>query len=506
MCVCVLCVISRRYTDGTIELAPWPVIGRRADEGQEEPACRRLSGHKGAVSCLAEWRTVSEGRAEKVLLSGCAAGQVRVWHLETLACLATVSACDGPISAVLLPERYQNLPWSSDCFVALSSRGTVSFVSMKEKDKVRAFVGHPRTNELVSVAWNFRRNYVACLSLSLVRTAGGGSSQRFVCTVVDVLSSRVEREADGSAALGIFADFVAMDRKHVALFDHRKISPTPKYASVEKSLGMSVLSSDLDLMLEASSKQPDLQVSLCAIMLAMHIRHIDGAINGTFHSQINAVIAAVNQRSDATATGDKVGTPSSPSPSLSTSSSSAAASEADGMAGNVFHLLPTLVGPGDSYSIWLPEEGEWGGLPPQLLAHMNLVVLSGLGWGNAKSFLSPELFSQLNTFYGISVPETIRGAPMEIMHSYVKYIEHTNEHVRDASNVLLNSVIANMADKPAAIGQIRATLVKHAFGTHAWAEHVLILASIALSCDGTHDHMCVTCATLLCPPLSFLSF
>ena len=80
---------------------------------------------------------------------------------------------------------------------------------------------------------------------------------------------------------------------------------------------------------------------------------------------------------------------------------------------------------------------------------------------------------------------------MEAMHSYVEYIEHTNEHARDASNVLLNSTIANMPDKASAISSIQDELVKNTYGSKAWARNVLILGSIALSFDGDHDHALV---------------
>ena len=448
------------YNNGVIKLLPWPLT-----KGTDKHCLR---GHSRPITSLIEWQIVkAKNEVCKVLLSGCENGDVRVWSLDNLECMWTIPVCVSGISGFILPEKYLNYPWT-DCFVATGKNGTVSFVSMNEKQKVRAFLGYPSTNELVSIAWNYKRNYIACLSISISR-GPNACSQQFLCSITDVLSCRTERQVVGSCALQTFSEFLAIEDKWLSLLNiNRGDCKSLNYSSISKSLDMSVITGDLHTMLEASSKQPDLQIALCMTMLAMHIHDIDDDVNLLLQGEMKNAIAAINK------------------------SELSDCSEAQKHA---LRLLPTLVGPDESFSVWLLDNSGGHGkkmrLPSQILAHMNLVVLSGLGWANAKSHISPEHFSLLNTFYGIRVPETITDAPMEAMHSYVEYIEHTNEHARDASNVLLNSTIANMPDKASAISSIQDELVKNTYGSKAWARNVLILGSIALSFDGDHDHALV---------------
>ena len=451
------------YGDGSISILPWPALG----EGSDIRGDHTLSCHAGPVACLEEWSTTGHGnRLSKFLLSGCERGEVKVWDLSSLECVFTLPPLGSGILAFILPERRPNLRWS-DCFAALGRDGVLSFVSMKEMRIVRAFLAFSDTMEPISIAWNYKRNYVACLSLSLSNGSGESSAQDFQCTIVDVLSCRTDRHVVGSRALLTFSDFVAMDEKHVAICNKRRTCKSLKYSYslIEKSHKMSVISSDLHLLLEASAKQPDLQIILCSVMLSMHLYHMDKRVDLEFQRVMNEAIANINKKEG--------GNQSDFSP-------------------NFVRFLPTLVGQDNSYSIWLSRtidgEGDSVFLPPQLLAHMNLVVLSGLGWANSKSLLTPEQFSKLNTFYGIQVPETITGGfSLDAMYAYIEHIEHTNEHARDAAGVLINSIIMNMENKPSAMGSVRRSLAECRHGTRIWAKHMLILGLMALSFDNECD-------------------
>lgn len=450
------------YDNGNIALMPWPAV----EEGQDtncDNQQRSLVGHTSPVSCFAEWQVPgTKGDAIKVLLSGCESGEIKMWDLASLECISSISVSRSGISDFILQERKHSIPWS-ECFGVVGKDGTMSFVSAKQMQVVRAFLAYPTKHELVSIAWDCKRNYVACLCMPPPQD---GNTRTFLCTIIDVLSSQVERTAWGSRALSAFADFVAMDQAQISLCNYRRTCKTLKYSYslVQKSLKMSVISSDLDLLLEASASQPELQLILCTVMRAMHVHHIDEGVNLAFQRVMNAAIGGINQKKDCKA---------SETPT------------------HVLHTFPTLVGPENSYTIWLCANRARTGAPPpaELMAHMNLVVLAGLGWAHSKSFLSPEEFSALNTFYGIRVPEAIASqSPLDIMFSYVEYIEHTNEHARDASSVLLNSTIAHTWDKAGALGRMQVTLRRHKRGSRAWAKCLLVLGSIALSFEGDYDH------------------
>jgi len=450
------------HRDGTIDILPWPVIG-----DSQGNWC--LPSHRGPISCLEEWDVVvgnHQGGRTKILLSACERGEIKAWNLESLECMSTLSVGESHISALLLPERHPSLPWS-ECFAAVGKDGVMSFVSIKEMTKVRAFLAYPDTNELVSIAWNYKRNYVACLSI-LISDVQGESSHQFLCTITDVLSCRTERYVVGSGALQSFSEFLGVNEKYIALCNKRRACKSLKYSysSIEKSHQMSIVSSDLHLLLEASAQQPELQLILCTVMLAMQLYEVDDTMNLEFQRGITQTIAAINQNE----------------------------SKGHWQEGtNLLQLLPALVGPDNAtYTIWLCHQLEGRGskpaLPAQLMAHMNLVVLSGLGWANSKSFLSPEQFSSLNTFYGIRVPERISGAPLDAMHTFVEHIEHTNEHARDASNVLLHSTLASMEDKPSAMQSIQKLLSSNGRGSRDWAKNILILGLIAVSFEDSYDH------------------
>ncbi|KAK6158274.1 hypothetical protein DH2020_005588 [Rehmannia glutinosa] len=169
-------------------------------EGQKH----HLSGHKGAVLCLASHQMVSSSGGcslNHVLLSGSMDCTVRVWDLDSGNPITVLHQHVAPVRQIILPPCQSEYPWS-DCFLTVGDDSCVALVSLQTLRVERLFPGHMYFP--AKVLWDGVRNYIACLCPNRSEKADALD----VLYIWDVKTGARERVLRGAAAHSMFDHFL----------------------------------------------------------------------------------------------------------------------------------------------------------------------------------------------------------------------------------------------------------------------------------------------------------
>ncbi|KAK4435409.1 hypothetical protein Salat_0704300 [Sesamum alatum] len=164
----------------------------------------RLSGHTGAVLCLASHQMVSRSAgcsSKHVLLSGSMDCTVRMWDLDSGIPIAVLHQHVAPVRQIILPPRQSEYPWS-DCFLTVGDDSCVALASLQTLRVERLFSGHLYFP--ARVLWDGVRGYIACLCPN--RSAKGDALD--ILYIWDVKTGARERLLRGAAAHSMFDHFV----------------------------------------------------------------------------------------------------------------------------------------------------------------------------------------------------------------------------------------------------------------------------------------------------------
>lgn len=164
-----------------------------------------LSGHTGAVLCLAAHQMVSTSKGwncNHLLISGSMDCTIRVWDLDSGNLITVMHQHVLPVRQIILPPPQTDCPWS-DCFLSVGEDSCVTLASLETLRVERMFPGHPYPP--AKAVWDSRRGYIACLCLN-----HSGTSDVFdVLYIWDIKSGARERVLRGSAAHLMFDHFCA---------------------------------------------------------------------------------------------------------------------------------------------------------------------------------------------------------------------------------------------------------------------------------------------------------
>lgn len=173
----------------------------RGSSSSSEKLC--LSGHEGAILCLAAHRIVnvsSKGNLNHVLVSGSMDCTVRIWDLVSGSPILVMHQHVAPVRQIILPPPETLCPWS-DCFLSVADDSCVSLTSFNTLRVERLFPGHPYYPE--NVVWDSARGYIACLCPN----HSGISDTHDVLYIWDVKTGAHERAIRGAAAHTMFNHF-----------------------------------------------------------------------------------------------------------------------------------------------------------------------------------------------------------------------------------------------------------------------------------------------------------
>lgn len=175
-----------------------------SQEAHQKEQKHILSGHKGAVLCLASHQTVNRSAAcssKHVLLSGSVDCTVRVWDLESGNLIAVFHQHVAPVRQIILPPTQIEYPWS-DCFLTVGDDLCVAIVSLQTLRVERLFPGHVYIPE--KVLWDGVRGYIACLCPNHSEK----SDLHDILYIWDVKTGARERVLRGAAAHSMFDHFL----------------------------------------------------------------------------------------------------------------------------------------------------------------------------------------------------------------------------------------------------------------------------------------------------------
>lgn len=206
------------YDSGEIEVLRFNIFSEKVDANcgsprQEVDSCawkQYLSGHTGAILCLAAHQMVSTSRGFNCnifLISGSMDCTIRIWDLNSSNLVAVMHHHVQPVRQIILPPPHTDRPWS-DCFLSVGEDSCVSLASLETLRVVRMFPGHPYVPS--KVVWDSTRGYLACFSLN--HSAMSDSSD--VLYIWDIKSGARERVLRGSAAHSMFDHFCLSGNKN----------------------------------------------------------------------------------------------------------------------------------------------------------------------------------------------------------------------------------------------------------------------------------------------------
>ncbi|KAL6502370.1 hypothetical protein OROHE_024648 [Orobanche hederae] len=164
----------------------------------------RLSGHNGAVICLASRQMVSGSggcSSKHVLLSGSMDCTVRVWDLDSDKPIMVLHQHVAPVRKIVLPPSQSEYPLN-DCFLTVGDDSCVALVSLHTLRVERMFPGHMYFPS--EVLWDGVRNYIACLCPNRSEKADALD----VLYIWDVKTGARERVLRGAAAHSMFDHFL----------------------------------------------------------------------------------------------------------------------------------------------------------------------------------------------------------------------------------------------------------------------------------------------------------
>lgn len=170
---------------------------------------QRLSGHTGAVLCLAAHRVVRVSRKwnfNHVLISGSMDCTVRIWDLDSCSPILVMHQHVAPVRQIVLPPPQTECPWS-DCFLSVAEDSCVALTSLDTLQVERLFPGHPYYPE--KVVWDSEKGYIACLCPYHL----GISDTHNVLYIWDVKTGARERVIRGAAANSMFNNFCTAIKK-----------------------------------------------------------------------------------------------------------------------------------------------------------------------------------------------------------------------------------------------------------------------------------------------------
>lgn len=199
------------FYDGTIEVVRLDVLFEgsgyyngslhHGSSSSAEKLC--LSGHVGAILCLAAHRIVnvsSKWNFNHVLISGSMDSTVRIWDLVNGSPILVMHQHVAPVRQIILPPPETECPWS-DCFLSVADDLCVSLTSFDTLQVERLFPGHPYYPE--NVVWDSARGYIACLCPN----HSGISDTHDILYIWDVKTGARERVIRGAAAHTMFNHF-----------------------------------------------------------------------------------------------------------------------------------------------------------------------------------------------------------------------------------------------------------------------------------------------------------
>lgn len=208
------------FCDGDIEVV-WfdmyfeglsPCSQNRSYEANLHGSKCYLSGHMGAVLCLAAHRMVikpTKGNFSYVLLSGSMDCTVRIWDLESSNPIIVMHQHVAPVHQIILPPLHTRCPWS-DCILSVAEDGCVALTSLNTLQVERMFPGHPYYP--TKVIWDSERGYVACLCPNQFGTSDASD----VLYIWDVKTGARERVLRGAAAHSMLDHFCTSMKKYSA--------------------------------------------------------------------------------------------------------------------------------------------------------------------------------------------------------------------------------------------------------------------------------------------------
>ncbi|CAA0812129.1 Transducin/WD40 repeat-like superfamily protein [Striga hermonthica] len=173
-------------------------------EANSQGQKQHLSGHRGAVLCLASHQMVissGEGSLRQVLLSGSMDCTVRVWDLDSGRPIMVLHQHVAPVRQIILPPSKSEYPWS-DCFLTVGDDSCIALVSLQTMRVERLFPGHMYFP--TKVLWDGVRNYIACLCL---HRSSKADALDFLY-IWDVKTGARERVLRGAAAHSMFDHFL----------------------------------------------------------------------------------------------------------------------------------------------------------------------------------------------------------------------------------------------------------------------------------------------------------
>ncbi|XP_027183122.1 WD repeat-containing protein 7 isoform X1 [Coffea eugenioides] len=171
-----------------------------------------LSGHTGAVLCLAAHQMVSmpKGRDfSHVLVSGSMDCTIRIWDLDSGNMIIVMHQHVAPVRQIILPPPLTECPWN-DCFLSVAEDCCVALTSLGTLQVERMFPGQPYYP--TKIVWDSARGYVACLCPNHT----GILDTSDVLFIWDIKTGARERVLRGAAAHSMLDHFCTVMKKDSA--------------------------------------------------------------------------------------------------------------------------------------------------------------------------------------------------------------------------------------------------------------------------------------------------
>lgn len=171
-----------------------------------------LSGHTGAVLCLAAHQMVSMpkgGDFSHILVSGSMDCTIRIWDLDSGNTIIVMHQHVAPVRQIILPPPLTECPWN-DCFLSVAEDCCVGLTSLGTLQVERMFPGQPYYP--AKIVWDSARGYLACLCPNHT----GIFDTSDVLFIWDIKTGARERVLRGAAAHSMLDHFCMVMKKDSA--------------------------------------------------------------------------------------------------------------------------------------------------------------------------------------------------------------------------------------------------------------------------------------------------